>query len=124
MLRRVSAMSNDDTTSSTPDRNPARVFEARLYHGGCVCGDVRYEVTLDLSAGTTQCNCTLCGKSRMWGISVKPEAFRLLTPEENLSDFQRHGKFGHYLFCKRCGIRSFSRGDAPWMGGAYVAIAV
>lgn len=122
----------DPITPTTQNRNPASprpaapepTFVPRRYQGGCVCGAVRYEVTIDFSAGTTRCNCTLCAKAASWGISVKPEDFRLLTAEDDLGDFQRNGKFGHFLFCKRCGIHSFGRGDAPWMGGPYVSINV
>ena len=99
-------------------------MEENVRSGGCVCGAVRYEVELDLSAGTNQCNCSICAKASLWSASVKPEAFRLLSGEESLGDFQRAGRFTHYLFCKHCGVRSFARGDAPWMGGPYVAINV
>jgi hypothetical protein len=55
---------------------------------------------------------------------VRPDAFKLLAGAENLSDFQRGGKFSHYPFCKTCGVRSFGHGDAPWMGGAYYSVQV
>jgi hypothetical protein len=98
--------------------------KARRYKGGCVCGAVRYEVELDLGAGTSRCNCSICTKASLWSAMVRPEAFTLLAGEDDLADYQRGGKFSHFLFCKRCGVRSFSRGDAPWMGGPYVSIQV
>ena len=39
-------------------------------HGGCHCGALRFEVELDLSAGTAKCNCTYCAKSRFWLVQV------------------------------------------------------
>jgi len=112
-----------ETTPSAPS-STLPVSGPHLYHGSCVCGAIRYEVTIDWAAGTNRCNCTLCTKASLWNAVVKPEAFRLLQGEDSLSDFQRHGKFGHYLFCRHCGVRAFSRGDAPWTGGAYVAVNV
>jgi hypothetical protein len=99
-------------------------FRPKTYTGGCVCGAVRYEAVIDFSSGTTRCNCSICTKASLWSVMVRPDAFKLVAGEGELLDFQRNGKFGHYPFCKTCGVRSFGHGDAPWMGGKYVAVHV
>jgi len=119
-----SSSSTSAASDSVAPASTAPAFQPRLCHGGCVCGAVRFEATVDFSAGTTRCNCTFCAKTSIWGVKVKPEDFQLLSGEDSLSDFQRNGKFAHMLFCKHCGARPFSRGDAPWMGGPYVAINI
>ncbi len=94
----------------------------KTYKGGCHCGAVRYEVDLNLQAGTMRCNCSICTKMRNWMAMAKPEQFRLLAGEGELGDYQFGGRRIHHLFCRRCGIHSFGWGDLPEMGGKIYAV--
>ena len=95
----------------------------KTYTGGCHCGKVRYEADIDLSAGTFKCNCSICTKVRNWIVSVKPDDFRLLSGEADLTDYQFGNKRIHHLFCRNCGVHSFGWANMP-EGGKFYAVNV
>lgn len=84
-------------------------------HGSCHCGAVQFECKLDLAAGGRKCNCSWCTKTRMWKAFALDGDFRLLQGEDQLSDYRAadsnwpEGTVHHY-FCRRCGVRGFSKG--------------
>ena len=94
----------------------------KTHRGGCHCGKVRFEAEFDVAAGSIKCNCSICTKARLWSIRVKPEDFRLLTPESELTDYQFNSNSVHHLFCKTCGVRSFEWADIPQAGGKFYSV--
>jgi hypothetical protein len=94
----------------------------KTYLGGCDCGQVRYEVELNLTAYTERCACPRCSTPNFWGALVEPRAFTLLAGEDCLNDYTVNARGVHHLVCKHCGSRSFCRGDIPEIGGAYVTV--
>ena len=96
----------------------------KLHKASCHCGKVSIEAELDLAEGTGKCNCSICRKSRWWGVTVKPEQVMATTGEDRTTDYQFNTHSVHNTFCPTCGIRVFGRGDIKEMGGAFVVINV
>src|SRR3954469_8714057 len=99
-----------------PQKGSKETAMLKTHTGSCHCGDVRFEADIDLSAGTGKCNCSICRKSRYWGVVIKPTAFRLLTGQDKLSEYRFGSMQGHHMFCRRCGLKPFSHGHVPEIG--------
>jgi hypothetical protein len=95
--------------------------ETKNYTGGCHCGEVRFEVTADISS-VASCNCSLCQKRGALWCFVPAEHFALRAGAEDLKDYQFGKKTIHHLFCPQCGVGAFSRG--VWKGEEIVAVNV
>jgi hypothetical protein len=94
----------------------------QTYSGGCQCGKVRYEATLELGE-VISCNCSRCARLG-WLLAFTPAPnFKLLSGEDGTSEFQFNKHIIHHLFCSTCGIQSFARGRGR-DGSEMVAINV
>jgi hypothetical protein len=92
-----------------PDAPAQPSLQAPL-QGGCLCGAVRFEITVPLlSAG--YCHCTHCQRRTGTGSSangrVAREGFRLLRGVEELRSYQPPSGVPK-IFCARCGSALFS----------------
>ena len=96
--------------------------EAKTYTGGCHCGKVRYEASVDLDRAIS-CNCSRCSKLG-WILTFTPaESFSLVSGEEKLTDYLFNKHVIHHLFCSTCGVESFARGVGP-NGAEMVAVNI
>jgi hypothetical protein len=90
--------------------------------GSCHCGDVHFEVKIDLSAGVARCNCSICTKLSPRGAIVRPAAFTLLQGRESLQTYKWGAEISERFFCKRCGTLVYGAGYLEEVGGDYVSI--
>jgi hypothetical protein len=86
--------------------------ESKTYRGSCHCGDVKFDVTTDLSQ-VISCNCSICSRTGALLTFVGDDQFKLLEGEKAQSDYQFNTKKIHHLFCNTCGIRAFAHGTGP-----------
>ena len=96
--------------------------DTKNYSGGCHCGQVRFDVTAELSQ-VMACNCSICTKRGALWVFVSPDHFALRAGTDDLADYQFHKKKIHHLFCRECGVGAFSRGETP-EGAEMIAINV
>jgi len=81
--------------------------ESITIHGGCHCGQIRFQATVDQAVKTLLCNCSICSACGFEHLIVPKPDFILLSGEEKLSEYQFGTKTAKHLFCKTCGIKSF-----------------
>jgi hypothetical protein len=96
--------------------------DAKIFKGGCHCGDVRYAVTMQLE-NLIACNCSICQKRGSILGFVPAAAFTLEKGESALTDYQFNKRAIHHLFCKTCGVAAFARGKTS-DGAAMVGVNV
>lgn len=84
--------------------------EAKTRAGGCHCGKVRFEVTVDLTEPAITCNCSMCGRSGTMLRFVPAAQFKLLSGIEVLTDYRFNSKVINHVFCSVCGIKAFASG--------------
>jgi len=93
----------------------------QTYAGGCHCGAVRFEADAAIERGIA-CNCSMCGKRGGLLGFTSGDHFRLQSGEDNLTEYRFNKKAIAHLFCKTCGVASFSRGKQPKTGDDVVAL--
>jgi len=86
--------------------------EAKKYEGSCHCGAVKFEVTLDFSK-VIDCNCSMCGRKGSVLTFPPRSQFKLLSGEQDLTEYRFNRNVIQHLFCKHCGIAAFSYGKMP-----------
>jgi hypothetical protein len=104
---------------NTPSVAPLN--RVQRHSGGCHCGAIRFEVSVDTSHGS-RCNCSICNKVGQLGAIVKPEAFTLLAGTDSITEYAWGMKIGQRSFCKHCGVHCFGRGHLAQLGGDYVSV--
>ena len=86
--------------------------ELGTFGGSCHCGDIKFNVKLNVSS-LTRCNCSICSKlGALWAFAPKSEMV-LLTDQNAFGSYQFGDKTLHHHFCKNCGIEAFAEGEAP-----------
>ena len=95
---------------------------AEVVRGSCLCGGVRFEVTLPFRRAN-HCHCSLCRKhSGTFGLTqgrVPREQFRLLAGEELLRIFRPPKGTAVKAFCSECGASLFG---AYWPEGDEISV--
>lgn len=90
----------------------------KKYRASCHCGQVAVTADLDLTQASYRCNCSICRRNRFWAAVAKPDGFRIVAGEAELTKYLFGSKQGQHFFCKHCGVRVF--GIGPGMVGVNI----
>lgn len=96
----------------------------RTYRGSCHCGGVRFRCEVDLDAGTSRCNCSMCWKGRFWKAIVPATDFQLLAGHASLAEYRFGSGLIRHRFCPHCGVKPFGEGELAELGGHFYAVNV
>lgn len=80
----------------------------QTYSGSCHCGAIRFEADGELDE-LAVCNCSICSRTGFVHWHVRPEDFRLLTPEDAIATYEFGTRTAKNHFCRTCGISPFRR---------------
>lgn len=76
-----------------------------MHHGSCLCGEVRYEISCDIT-GIMHCHCSMCRKAHGAAFGsyakVPRSAFRFTQGQQSLAVYRSTPSVTR-TFCKRCG---------------------
>lgn len=78
-----------------------------IHKGSCHCGAVKYEVEAPADLEVTECNCSICSRSAYLHLIVPKDKFKLISGENNLTQYTFDTHEAKHLFCKTCGIKSY-----------------
>lgn len=81
------------------------------YHGGCLCGKVRYEIRGGIR-NIVMCHCSICRKAQGSAFAtngiVNADEFVFISGEDNLNGYESSPGQTKY-FCKTCGSPIISK---------------
>ena len=75
--------------------------------GGCHCGAVRFEGTVEGAPELLDCNCSICARTGFLHLIVPHQDFVLLHGKDDLTHYRFGSGQADHLFCSHCGIKSF-----------------
>lgn len=78
-----------------------------IYHGGCHCGAIRFEIEAPERIKCNDCNCSICTKSGFLHLILPKSKFKLLKGKEFLTTYTFNTGVAKHTFCKVCGIKPF-----------------
>lgn len=80
----------------------------RVTHtGSCHCGAVTFEFDGPAVLDATRCNCSICKMTGFVHVFATKTEFRIISGEDNLTDYRFNTGTARHLFCKTCGVKSF-----------------
>lgn len=82
--------------------------ESMVTHSGsCHCHAVTFEFDAPAALVRTVCNCSVCHMKQNAHAIVPASRFRVLSGDDNLTEYTFNTHRAKHLFCKTCGVQAF-----------------
>ncbi len=81
----------------------------KKHNGSCHCQTVTWEAEADIDE-VMECNCSHCSRKGFLLKFIPASQFKLLSGEDNLTEYRFNKKHIAHRFCQTCGVQSFGRG--------------
>lgn len=78
-----------------------------IYHGGCHCGAIQFEVEAPEDLEVEDCNCSICSMTGYLHLIVPRSKFRLLAGSDSITTYSFNSGVARHTFCKVCGVKPF-----------------
>lgn len=78
-----------------------------IYHGGCHCGAIAFEVNAAEALEVEDCNCSICAMSGFLHLILPKSAFHLLRGADQITTYTFNTGVAQHTFCRTCGIKPF-----------------
>ena len=78
-----------------------------IYHGGCHCGAIAFEVEAAEDLEVEDCNCSICFMTGFLHLIVPRSRFHLLRGAEHVTTYTFNTGVALHTFCRVCGIKPF-----------------
>ena len=82
-------------------------MEKVIHKGGCHCGAVRFEVQAPANLEVLSCTCSMCATTGFLHLITSKEDFKIISGENNLTEYRFNTGTARHLFCKTCGVKPF-----------------
>jgi len=77
------------------------------YTGSCHCKAVTFEFDAPLDLTVINCNCSICTVKNNSHVIVPEANLRVLSGQNNLTEYRFNTMQAVHLFCKTCGVQPF-----------------
>ncbi len=81
-----------------------------IVEGGCHCGLVRFEASIEgPEVEVLTCDCSICRMTGYHHLIIPDTMFRLIEGQGETTTYRFGSGKARHIFCKQCGIKSFYR---------------
>ena len=75
--------------------------------GSCHCKAITFKATVPKVVSVYRCNCSICLMKQNHHFVVQKKDFKMLSGEDQISEYRYDKRIAIHMFCKVCGVQAF-----------------